>query len=382
MAERHLVAALICGQAHDSSWLLGQAHLLLSVIGGLRSRLDMLRTNSDAALIVARLSGNRLIEFAALSNIGTAHLNSGRLAEAERCFRAARPLAEGRAYDAIGSLDNLAQLALIRGDLTACGELLDALKAFESPSLERATWARLGANLTWARYLANLGHREDALAMLDESGSVANKRRDRLMEGQFALANAALMAEKQEWSAATLLLKSARELVGYRSLESVARAEWIAASVVRAQDAPKRAALHESRAIRILETIGCHSARDELLGRGETALTASTSVESSAAFDDGACLEAVAHCVAFATEPQLLGREVLALLDQLPDIGGAKLTSRTGHETTELATVRWIPDAGLEPGHGTEQAIKLGAVGDVGSDSIYRLALASCRNRR
>ena len=206
LAERHLAAAFIAVASQENLWVEAQAHLLLSVIGGLRSRLPGFKHHSEEALTIARRSGNRVIEFAALSNLGLACVLAGEMADAERYLRAAKPLADRRPYDAVNCLDNLAQLEMLRGNWQGCLERLENVKAITGSSLAHQPWARLASNVTLVKYLIAVGRVDDTIDVAEESRDVAHRRRDRLLEAQFNVACASLRNLKGQFDEATDLL--------------------------------------------------------------------------------------------------------------------------------------------------------------------------------
>ena len=193
LAERHLAAALVCVKKSENLWLERSGSSADERAGAARRRdFSWFERHSDAALRVARQSGNRVIEFAAQSNLGMASLWAGNLDDANSRFRQAEPLCDGRPYDAVCSLDNFAHLELLRENPSQCRERLEQINRITGSTLSEQPWARLASNITWIKYLMSQGQWEAARRIAEESLEVAVQRRDSLLKAQFMVASASL----------------------------------------------------------------------------------------------------------------------------------------------------------------------------------------------
>jgi DNA-binding NtrC family response regulator/tetratricopeptide (TPR) repeat protein len=356
--KRHLAIGRAHLESEPNLWLDGFASIADLCLAYLESDLREVKRHARQALDKAAASGHRVTTMAALSNLGHGLIAEGAYPAAETCLRRALSLCPrgGGAESAV--LDGLAQVRLSSGDLSGCGSILSQIDRNTS-GLGRDSYYHLWTNVTRGRLALRLGNPQGAVALLRRAvRALGNKTLPTLSTSLRLLYAEALVADGQHAAAAEIIGAVASGCDG-GSIEAIADVARVTGRALAATPGGDGGAAYFERAGRILAAVGNRTGRTELmnaygdaigprvgaaspaatpaprldslprpprrvterLDTGTRLLPSSASPEATAASRAAAVLESGAY-------PEVLGREVIALLHETGAIAAGVLAAR------------------------------------------------------
>lgn len=312
IAERHFDLALE-GHARDRNfWIDGNTHTFKTCIALLRHDFDRAVAYCDRALDAAQVSGHKLTETAALSNKGLAYILSGKPEEAFEYILRARDADSGIGRNWFGMTENLAQIALARGDLAETARLLDSLeKAAPMRALETGSWNQLACGVTRVKLLLRLDRPEDGLRLSRAYALTARSRSDRLLVVSFGVLEAdCLLALDRHTEAVDALFRCA-ELDPRISLATTGELLRAQARAAFAVGLDVVAAALTDRAKRIQSGFGLDASSGRVLPTHRTDDAAAGPLSLRLGYLRSA--EAVSSIVSFGSRSDLLAAEAFSL---------------------------------------------------------------------
>ena len=336
-AEHHhaSVAALLPSSPND--WLEGVLKLDASSIAYLRSDAKGAQRLARSALELSGISGHARTRSAALANLSFIHLNQGLLGEAQKYLEAALDRDDVVHELRMGLLDSYAQLELARGDLPACESLLDQIERRVAPNGRmRRSWYQPLFRLTRARLLLRRTQPEQAVRVLNEAIALGTRHSD-CVQLRLLKADALTGLDRLDESAAVFEVTA---LSGSCPPSVAAEIGRVKGDLLARLGEPAIGRRHLERAVRVLSIVGSAHAREQAqstLAR-LTALPPGTPRMGSVRpgiVDAAALLD-------LAPNPELLGREALAIITDLECAQGAALVAtRNGFPLEVLAQHGW-----------------------------------------
>jgi hydrogenase-4 transcriptional activator len=342
-----------------NSWLESTAAIDAACLAFVDVDFHLARTEALRALREANQHGHMGVRRAALANLGHLALAEGRLSGAEAYLKKALLLAGASGEARLGILDGLAQVSLARNDLSEAEALLETARWWK-PDLPKGLWYfGLWASVTRSRVLLRRGHIAGAVTGLKQAVRAATGLTDPTLSTSLRLLYAeALVADGQHAAAAEIIGAVASGCDG-GSIEAIADVARVTGRALAATPGGDGGAAYFERAGRILAAVGNRTGRTELmnaygdaigprvgaaapaatpaprldslprpprrvterLDTGTRLLPSSASPEATAASRAAAVLESGAY-------PEVLGREVIALLHETGAIAAGVLAAR------------------------------------------------------
>ena len=233
-AFRHLEAGFQTVALSPNPWLLGSLWIVQSSVEGLNGSISDALRSARKARESSRLSGHEKTSWAALSNIGYLSIWAGDFEQAQAAFDdlAGGPPKGGQLW--LSVLDSQAQLALARGDLERCDHLLLAGETeLRIRDHALAAWPHVEFRLVRARREAAAGRYEAAMALVQETQPLVEKRGDSYLRAEWALERAVLSIRLRDLVGARRALD---DFVGLSQATDVGRrgdVHWLAGELAR-----------------------------------------------------------------------------------------------------------------------------------------------------
>lgn len=355
LAERHFDLALEAVDRNYNFWIDGNTHTFKTCIALLRHDFDRAFAYCDKALQAAQASGHKLTETAALSNKGLALILSGQPEKASDYILRARDADPGVGKNWFGMTENLAQIALARGDLAETARLLDILeRAVPTRAIESGSWNQLACGVTRVKLLLRLNKPEDGLRLSSAFALTARARSDRLLTVNFAVLQAECLLALDRHAEAVDVLFHNGEIDPRVSLATTVELLRTQARAASAVGLDFLANTLIDRALRIQVGIArasdSHATTQGRKQHGSIHEDDATEGEPTASrLNYLRSAEAAASIVAFGCRADLLAAEVYSLLN---DATAAKrvsvIRSRDGLQETILDDCRDVDSSGDE----------------------------------
>ena len=365
-AERHhaVVASLLLTSPND--WLEGVLKLDSSSIAYLRSDAEEAERLARSALDLSGISGHARTRSAALANLSFIHLDQGQLKEAQSFLKAALSRDHIVHELRMALLDSYAQLKLATGDLPSCEGLLDEIDHHVAPNgRSRPSWYQPLFRLTRARLLLGRRQPERAVRVLNDAISLGARHSDSV---RLRLLKADTLVGLNRLDEAAAVMDEVAALSGASPPSVWAEVDRVKGDLLARLGEPADGRRHLERAVRVLSVVGSASAREQAeaaLSRLRPLPPEPTRVKTAArpgVIDAAALLD-------LAPNPELLGREALALISDLECAQGAALVvTSNGRPLEILAHHGWSATEAREIARATEPD--------------RRLALGELRGRR
>ena len=221
----------------------------------------------------------------------------------------------------MGLLDSYAQLKLATGDLASCESLLDEIDHHVAPnSRPRPSWYQPLFRLTRARLHLKREQPEHAVRVLNDAIALGARHSDSVRL-RLLKADALIALNRLDESAA--ILDEITALSGTCPPAVSAEIDRVKGDLLSKLDGPADGRRHLERAVRVLSVVGSASARAQAevaLARVRSLPTGTPPVISArpGVIDAAALLD-------LAPNPELLGREALALIADLECAQGVAL---------------------------------------------------------
>ena len=369
-AGRHLLAARLLLDSNPNPWLEGRYFLDTSMVSCLRSDHADALERADMALACARKSGHRTTLAAACVQLGLLHLHQGNLARATHFFtRCAR--VKSRDCEVVSALLNgRAQLELFRGRHGECEALLDQIDAQQPMSRGfKAAWYQVSALRTRVRLRQKTLDWSASLKVINVGLEHAADRGDRLSDAALRLhkADALIGLDRLEEAAAVAGGVSAMCEACLPSL--AAEMNRVKGSLLAKQGETAGGRRLLQRAVRVLSVVGSASALSLAEAALESAQAAAVGTRPVRGSDRG--LVDAATLLDLPRNPELLGREALALIDDAGCAEGAALVvTSNGGPHTVLAHRQWTAAQALQITRSTRPDQRL-AVGESRGQRFY-----------
>ena len=195
LAERHLDGALRLLETAPNAHIEGLVRVVRSVVFGLGDRLDDAIHEATEALRLGEDTDARSVRIAAHGNLAQLNLLKGDLTAAEKHLRACfETVAEGsQAWRCF--LDTAAQLDLVRGDLEGAEAKLSQISDQLSPHAAEPTWPNIEVNLTRIQLLQRAGKLEEAVVLAERAARLARSRADGFLEPRFRFKQVELLVD-------------------------------------------------------------------------------------------------------------------------------------------------------------------------------------------
>ena len=370
-AERHhaAVASLLLSSPND--WLEGVLKLDSSSIAYLRSDPEEAERLALSALNHSGVSGHARTRSAALANLSFIHMDQGHLKKAQTFLEAAL----GRDYVVhelrMALLDSYAQLKLATGDLPSCERLLDEIDHHVAPNgRSRPSWYQPLFRLTRARLLLGRRQPEDAVRVLNDAIGLGARHSDSV---RLRLLKTDTLIGLNRLDEATAVMDEVAALSGTCLPSISAEIDRVKGDLLARLGEPADGRPHLERAVRVLSVVGSACARaqaEAALARLSTLTPESPRVKAArpGVIDAAALLD-------LAPNPELLGREALALITDLECARGVALVAtRNGLPLEILAHHGWSATEARRIARATEPEKRL-ALGELRGRRFY-LAVA------
>lgn len=359
-ADRHFSVARSLLEATPNPWLEGLYCVDSSIVSYMRPDLDGAVSLANRALSCALRSGHQRTLTAALFNLGSIYLYKGDHPAAERLFlRASKidyPSAEVRA----AVLDGYADLELARRNLLKSEELLDQIdQQFPTTRGFKASWYQISPLALRVRLLREQANWRQSLSAADRGLDLARQRGDRSMECTFRVLKAETLIDLGRLEKAAAEMGEVAALVGSLPPTVAAEAARVRGRLLARMGEGDDGRRQLTRAVRILSVIGsAHAA-----GQARKQLAALPTPSSDRQNGPIRCgvIDAAA-LLNLSSQPELLGREALAMIADLDCAEGATLVeARKGRPLTVLARHRWTTSEAREKARAIEPSQRIDA---------------------
>ena len=355
-AQRHAQAAIGLLQSAPNCWLEAAAENVLFAIALIRSEFATALPHGMRALELSEQSENAAVFRASIANLGTAFYSLGDFDRAIEYFdRAVRTLPSTCTKH--WWIDNVAQVKLTQGLLDECESILGDIDSSVVDARDRSIYAYRCAAFTKAVLLARQGRIEEAIAQADRVRDLADSVGD-----QFLLTKVSILKlEYLQRAYRTEEFRAALDSIAldFETPEMYAQYERILAAASAASGRKRAAVRHYERAERVCKAIEHVPAQLELARCRDviadpqvtdSSSTDSRSVESSD-FQSIALpvLHSIAAVFANVSRPEIIGRELLAIL-RGTDIRAASFVSSNDKGTYEVIESIDLGQAGVFSG--------------------------------
>jgi DNA-binding NtrC family response regulator/tetratricopeptide (TPR) repeat protein len=349
-----------------NKWLEGILRLDESAVAYVRGDFGPASERATHALRLSKISGHARTEYAALSNLATVRLAEGRSRDASVFFSAARGMSCVDSEVRMALLESDAQAKLESGDLGSCESALDEIDRDAAASgRDRPSWYQPLFRLTRARLLLRRGQPEEAVAVLDDAIRLGARHSDsvrlRLLKAD-ALIGLGRLDESEG------VMDEIMPLSGSCSPAVAAEIERVKGELLAKLGRPTEGRRHLERATRVLSAIGSASARDQAEHALAWVRSASEATPGQSRPPDVVDAAAV---LGLSQNPELLGREALAMLSNLGCTRGVALVvTRNGLPLEVLAHDGWSAGEAREVARATAPEARL-ALGEVRGRQFY-----------
>ena len=360
-ATHHVTLASSILRRHPNIWLEGVLQLDICGIEQIRNQFENVVESARVALACAEESGHRRTLLGALANLGQAKLYLGEFDDANLFLTKALAKASGSTNVHLALLDSYAQLKLTQGRLDECQALLDDIDRLNPPrDRYQPSWLDLWIHQTRIRLLQGRERWVEAADVASTAIGIASAREDRRLGALFRILKADSITRLGRFVEAGELLADATAACDSGSLDTSAEIARVTGIVLARQGAPSAAARHFDRAHRIADSIGNACLRMRIDADRQIALPPHAASSLDVAAGRGpeqpetthhGELDGVTLLLEFAGRPDLMGRELLHLLDRLAYPGRRWVARRTAEGT--YGPQAWsgspVPDSGPAP---------------------------------
>jgi DNA-binding NtrC family response regulator len=378
-ASRHLTCASEILSSHENYFVRGQWSLVSSGVSALSTDFDKAVQYASDAVATAEVSGHKQTENAARSNLALFLLLAGRTKEAERNLRSVVPVDFTQTKE-IGPLDNYAQLLLLRGDFKKCELVLAEISRRLRQHPEHWTsWQELEALQTSIRLAMRRARWTDGLRLAQQAIRVAQERGDRLLEQAFNILAAECLLKTGAIEQAGDRLAEVESTPDYQSPALKADLHRVAGLLLASNNHHKVGVRRVERARHIAEILGplftrrdVETSLQELTAGGEI-----TDSQLSQTSERAITLDCVAALLDLSGNPELIGREAFALLQETRACTALALVARRPRRAIEiLASDGWddARAAAAVRASGPHAVLPLGQRGDRSFDLIVEPA--------
>ena len=374
-AGNHLLAARRVLDSETNPWLEGRCFLDTSIVACLRSDHEDALVSAKRALACALKSGHQKTHAETLGHLGSLHLNEGNVSKADHFFiRCSR--IESKDTEVVSALlDGRAQLELFRGRYRECEALLDKLDAQRSiASGFKAAWYQVSPIRTRVRLLQQTKRWSASLKAAEVGLAYAAERGDRLLAAALHLHKADALIGLNRLDEAASVVEGVSELCESWLPSMTAEVNRVKGTLLAKQGMTAGGLQRLQRAVRVLSVVGSASALRQAKDAVERAQATSAGALSDGRLDRG--LVDAATILELPGNPELLGREALALIDGLDCAEGAALVmTSNGRPLTVLAHRQWTVNQTLQITRATHRGRRL-AVGESRGHRYYLIAKA------
>ncbi len=352
-----------------NAWLEGILQLDLCVVSQIQADLDGAVGAARHAMECGEISGHLRTQAAALGNLGQLCLYQGDLRSSEDHLKRALRVSSSTRNVHLSLLDSYAQLKLTQGQLDECQELLEEIDRLNPPrDRYQPSWLDLWIHQTKIRLLLRREGWTEAADLASAAIEIAAAREDRLLGGLFRVLKADALAHLDRHVEAGQLLADASATCDSTSLDTSAEIERVRGVVLARQGQTHAAARHFDRAHRVADSIGNACLRMRIEADrgsnlpGDVAPARTTGVvrhhEPPNDRRPGG-LEGVTLLLELASRPDLMGRELLHVLDREGYDGPCRLARRTEDGSLEpIASPASRSEAGVADDAGSPDAIE------------------------
>ena len=376
-AKRHLELAQRLLEAHHNVWLEGALAISSCVLNALLNRWSESLGDALRALECSKLSGYVRTELAALTNLSHVHVALGQPTEARKYLKRGLELAPRNGYVHSGLLDSWANAELFAGNTEQALSVLTRLSQLQKQEELRPGWSEITIHQTIVRAALARGDTSTALEAARQGLAVAEVQRDSFNSLRLRLLQSGALVDANDVEAAATTLGNAAE-ASLDSPEAVACELQLAlGKVFRNLGFPRRSGRHLERA-----RIGARTSRDVWTAtRVDAELANRTSSSKASPTEDHAsvhmALDSVAAVLDLSGNPELIGREAFALLQETGACTGLALVARRPRRGPEILASHGWDDARAAAAvraSGPHAVLLLGQRGDRSFDLIVEPA--------
>ncbi len=344
-ARKHLRDGFFVIDEWPNLYVEANLNLCSSVVHFLSNENSVAIEHATRANQLARASGYRFLEAAAISNLGQLHLHDGNLSAARRHLEEASALMTGR-RSLICLYDNLAQLAIVERDIRLCENYVKKISyQLKGIPLEEQSFTALATHITRIEFLRLSNSHDQALLTANALIETTHRRRNRHLEASFHVAKAELLLEMNHLSDAAFAIDVAETLASDSPFGLVGHIERVKGKLARTLGQVRIAKSHLQRSSELFKSLGHHIAlRDahrelDSLRLSEKALAKDTDVEQTELSVVVAGLSSLRN---LRERPDVLGREFLHLWRRLKCAGRIALVSlRDGGQSSIVDAHGW-----------------------------------------
>jgi DNA-binding NtrC family response regulator len=259
-AFRHLEVGFKSVALNENHWLVGSLWIVQSAVEAICGSISQALRSARKAREASRVSGHEKTRWSALCNIAYLSTWAGDWAQAQAALD---DLATGPPKGAqlwLSLVESRAQLALARGDLDCCGQiLLSGETELRLRDHAVTAWPHVELRLVRARLEAASGKFGSALSIVRETQPAVAKRGDPHLCAEWALETAVLCLRLDDLEGARRALD---DFVGLTQSTDVGRrgdVHWLRGEIARVGGDALRSRAEFNRAQRIWEELGGHS---------------------------------------------------------------------------------------------------------------------------
>jgi DNA-binding NtrC family response regulator/tetratricopeptide (TPR) repeat protein len=367
-ASRHAGIALGILSETENYWLESVAENLLLAICLMRSSLKAALPHGLKAVDLAQRSGNAVMCRASLGNLGNLYYLLGDFEKAALFFEKGVSSLPSGGDTKNWSLESSARVRLSQGRLEDCEVLLDEIERSIKCDEDRRLFAHRYAAMAKVLLLARQERFGDALLQVETVLALTDVTGDNMLRKHALITKADVLQQiGRSDQYRTVVETAANELEG-DSPETFARYESVLAAACALEHRPFIAATHHERALRICE--GLANVPLELDVRTSwnrvLATSAPTAIEtlSCEQLSDaaGPVLQSVWSLLANASHPELVARELFALLKMCDAVQSMTLTIQGQDGQTEA--VDSFQATRLSDGVSSERTFTIGRIKD------------------
>ena len=252
--------------------------------------------------------------------------------------------------------DSHALLRLATGELEACEDLLNEVDR-QAAQTAPQSWYRPLFRLTRARLLLKRSRPEAAFRVLQEAVALGSLHSDSV---RLRLLQVEALISLDRVDEAVAVMGEVISAPGACPPSVSAEVDRVTGELLRGLGPPGAGRRHLERAVRVLSVVGSAGAREQ--AKASLSRVRSRSLASGADGGRPGAVDAAAM-LALSPSPELLGREAVALVDDLACATGAALVvTRNGFPLEVLTHCGWSATEALEVARATEpgQRVALG----------------------
>jgi len=361
-AQRHAEVALELVADAPNCWIEAFAQNILAAVALARSDYKLGLVHAMRATELASRSGCANIYRGALGNLGNVLYALGKYDEAIDHFQRATSALPGGPDNNNWSRDSIARIRLSQRRLGDCAQLLDEIESSFTDETARRAHANRCAALTRCVLLAREGRLKDAIKRVDDVLEVAKLVDDRLLRLKCLLTKAELLNGVGAEDAFRVTLDKVATTFDSESPEVYAQYEAVLACASARESDQNEAIQHFARAKRICRAIESVHAEFELDAAVGSAIvsqsTPKVDVITASTATAATVLDSLGCVFRYASRPEVVGRELLAILYATGCIVSAELKLKDPNGEKTVASVG-LPDGCQSQRH----TIALGVAG-------------------